>query len=57
MGVNHDKYQGEEIINNASCTTNCIAPVMAILQTKFGVLKAMMTTTHAVTAEQNLVGA
>ncbi|MDO8638318.1 MAG: type I glyceraldehyde-3-phosphate dehydrogenase [Candidatus Daviesbacteria bacterium] len=55
MGVNHDKYHGEEVISNASCTTNCIAPVMAILQEKFGILKAVMTTAHAVTAEQNLV--
>lgn len=55
MGVNHDKYHGEEVINNASCTTNCIAPVIAIMNEKFGVAKALMTTTHAVTAEQNLV--
>lgn len=55
MGVNHDKYQGEQLISNASCTTNCIAPVMAILSEKFGILKAVMTTAHAVTAEQNLV--
>lgn len=55
MGVNHDKYQGEEMINNASCTTNCIAPVMAILSEKFGILKAVMSTVHGVTAEQNLV--
>ncbi|MDO8498290.1 MAG: type I glyceraldehyde-3-phosphate dehydrogenase [bacterium] len=55
IGVNHDKYQGQELINNASCTTNCIAPVAAIIQDKFGIQKALMTTTHAVTAEQNLV--
>ncbi|MDO8569980.1 MAG: type I glyceraldehyde-3-phosphate dehydrogenase [Candidatus Daviesbacteria bacterium] len=55
MGVNHDQYHGEDVISNASCTTNCIAPVMAILQEKFGILKAVMTTVHAVTAEQNLV--
>ncbi|MFA5932509.1 MAG: type I glyceraldehyde-3-phosphate dehydrogenase [Microgenomates group bacterium] len=55
MGVNQDKYQGEQMINNASCTTNCVAPVAAILHDKFGILKALMTTTHAVTAEQNLV--
>jgi len=55
MGVNHNKYQGEEIISNASCTTNCIAPIMSILSEKFGVQKAVMTTAHAVTAEQNLV--
>ncbi|MDO8619709.1 MAG: type I glyceraldehyde-3-phosphate dehydrogenase [Candidatus Daviesbacteria bacterium] len=55
VGVNQDKYAGENIINNASCTTNCIAPVAAIMHSKFGVLKALMTTIHAVTAEQNLV--
>lgn len=55
MGVNHDQYKGEEIINNASCTTNCVAPVAAIINEKFGIVKALMTTTHAVTAEQNLV--
>lgn len=55
MGVNHDKYQGENLINNASCTTNCIAPVAAIINEKFGIQKALMTTVHSVTAEQNLV--
>jgi glyceraldehyde 3-phosphate dehydrogenase len=42
------------VINNASCTTNCIAPVMAVLEEKFGIAKAMMTTIHAYTADQNL---
>lgn len=42
------------IINNASCTTNCIAPVMAVLEERFGIEKAMMTTVHAYTADQNL---
>lgn len=55
VGVNHDKYQGETLINNASCTTNCIAPVASIIQEKFGIAKALMTTVHSVTAEQNLV--
>lgn len=55
IGVNHDKYQGEELINNASCTTNCIAPIAAIILEAFGVQKALMTTVHSVTAEQNLV--
>lgn len=55
MGVNHDKYNGEALINNASCTTNCIAPIIAMLQEKFGIAKALMTTAHGVTAEQNLV--
>lgn len=55
LGVNADQYKGEQLVNNASCTTNCIAPVVAIIDQKFGVAKAIMTTVHAVTAEQNLV--
>ncbi len=55
IGVNHDKYQGEQIISNASCTTNCITPVIAVLHGKFGVKKMMMSTIHSYTAEQNLV--
>lgn len=54
LGVNEDKYSGEKLINNASCTTNCIAPVAKLMQEKFGVKKAMMTTIHAYTADQNL---
>jgi len=54
LGVNGEKYQGEEIISNASCTTNCIAPVAAVMNLKFGIVKAMMTTIHAYTADQNL---
>ncbi|KKU07129.1 MAG: Glyceraldehyde-3-phosphate dehydrogenase, type I [Candidatus Magasanikbacteria bacterium GW2011_GWA2_45_39] len=42
------------VINNASCTTNCIAPVMAVLEEKFGIAKAMLNTIHAYTADQNL---
>ncbi len=55
LGVNGDKYAGETAINNASCTTNCISPVASIIHEKFGIKKAMMTTIHSVTAEQNLV--
>jgi len=55
LGVNSSKYNNEPLINNASCTTNCISPVAAILHEKIGIMKAMMTTIHAVTAEQNLV--
>ncbi|MCL4366262.1 type I glyceraldehyde-3-phosphate dehydrogenase [Patescibacteria group bacterium] len=55
IGVNEHNYKGEQLVNNASCTTNCIAPVVSIIDEKFGVLKAVMTTVHAVTAEQNLV--
>lgn len=54
LGVNGNKYAGEEIVSNASCTTNCIAPVAAVMNLKFGVLKAMMTTIHAYTQDQNL---
>lgn len=55
LGVNEETYKGQTVINNASCTTNCISPVVAIINDKFGIKKAMMTTVHAVTAEQNLV--
>ncbi|MBU2566207.1 type I glyceraldehyde-3-phosphate dehydrogenase [Patescibacteria group bacterium] len=55
IGVNNSKISKKvEVLNNASCTTNCIAPVMAILQQAFGVKKAAMTTVHAYTADQNL---
>ena len=54
LGVNGDKYSGEDIISNSSCTTNCIAPVAKIINEKFGILKAMMTTVHAYTQDQNL---
>ncbi|MFA6082209.1 MAG: type I glyceraldehyde-3-phosphate dehydrogenase [Patescibacteria group bacterium] len=54
MGVNDNKYNKEEIISNASCTTNCITPVAQIIVSEFGVKKAMMTTIHSYTADQNL---
>lgn len=56
MAVN-SKDLGKEkskVINNASCTTNCISPIMAVLESKFGIEKAMMTTVHGYTADQNL---
>ncbi|MBX4191417.1 MAG: aldehyde dehydrogenase [Candidatus Doudnabacteria bacterium] len=55
IGVNHDKYKNEKIISNASCTTNCISPVIAVLHGKFGIKKMIMSTIHSYTAEQNLV--
>jgi glyceraldehyde 3-phosphate dehydrogenase len=56
MGVNHRACKkSDTVINNASCTTNSIAPVAAIMQETFGIKKAMMTTIHSVTAEQNMV--
>lgn len=53
-GVNNKSYGGEVLINNASCTTNCISPVAQVMHSKFGIKKAMMTTVHAYTADQNL---
>lgn len=56
MGVNHKVCRRDQnVINNASCTTNSIAPVAQIMHETFGVKKAMLTTVHSVTAEQNLV--
>lgn len=55
LGVNEQDYNGQPIVSNASCTTNCITPVLAVLQEKFGVEKAFMSTIHSYTAEQNLV--
>lgn len=52
--VNMDKYSGEPLINNASCTTNCIAPVAKVMVDHFGVEKAMMTTIHAYTSDQRI---
>lgn len=54
-GVNHDQYGNDEVISNASCTTNCVSPVARIIENAFGIEKAMITTVHAVTATQNLV--
>jgi glyceraldehyde 3-phosphate dehydrogenase len=54
-GVNHDKYAGQTIISNASCTTNCLAPVAKVLNDKFGIKRGLMTTVHAATATQKTV--
>lgn len=55
LGVNEEAIEkAGEVINNGSCTTNCVAPVMAVLQDNFGVQKAMMTTIHSYTASQRL---
>ncbi|OIO19698.1 MAG: type I glyceraldehyde-3-phosphate dehydrogenase [Candidatus Magasanikbacteria bacterium CG1_02_41_34] len=53
-GVNCGSYAGQKIVDNASCTTNCTAPVVAILEEAFGIEKAMLTTIHSYTADQNL---
>jgi glyceraldehyde 3-phosphate dehydrogenase len=55
LGVNEDKLEhSTEVVSNASCTTNCITPVAAIIEAKFGIAKAMMTTVHSYTASQRL---
>lgn len=54
-GVNEDVDRGDVIVDNASCTTNCAAPVMRVLEDTFGVEKAMLTTIHSYTADQHLV--
>ncbi|MCU0528350.1 MAG: type I glyceraldehyde-3-phosphate dehydrogenase [Cyanobium sp. Prado107] len=55
MGVNHDAYAGQTIVSNASCTTNCLAPVAKVLHDSFGIVDGLMTTVHAVTATQKTV--
>ncbi len=55
LGVNHMEYNGQSIISNASCTTNCIAPICAILDKHYGIISATMTTIHSYTNDQNLL--
>ena len=55
FGVNHEKYAGQDIISNASCTTNCFAPLAKIIDENFGIVKGLMTTVHAATATQKTV--
>ena len=56
MGVNHEDYDPDAhtVISNASCTTNCLAPMAKALNDEFGIVKGLMTTIHAYTADQNL---
>ena len=54
-GVNHQKYAGEAIISNASCTTNCLAPIAKVIDDKWGIKRGLMTTVHAATATQKTV--
>ncbi|MEF9932074.1 MAG: type I glyceraldehyde-3-phosphate dehydrogenase [Bacteroidales bacterium] len=54
-GVNQNKYKGETIVSNASCTTNCLAPIAKVINDKFGLVDGLMTTVHASTATQKTV--
>ncbi len=55
MGVNEDQYAGQKIISNASCTTNCLAPVTKVIDDAFGIEKGLVTTVHAYTNDQNIL--
>jgi len=55
MGVNHNEYAGQDVVSNASCTTNCLAPLAKVLNDNFGIVNGLMTTVHATTATQKTV--
>ena len=55
MGVNEEKYAGQQIVSNASCTTNCLGPVARVLDDAFGIEKGLMTTIHSYTNDQNIL--
>ena len=55
MGVNHTTYAGQDIVSNASCTTNCLAPMAKVVHDNFGIVNGLMTTVHATTATQKTV--
>lgn len=54
-GVNHGNYKGESVVSNASCTTNCLAPIVKVLDDSFGVESGLMTTIHSYTNDQNVL--
>ncbi|RLM59743.1 type I glyceraldehyde-3-phosphate dehydrogenase [Halobellus sp. Atlit-31R] len=54
-GVNHNEYEGEDVVSNASCTTNSVSPVAKVLDEEFGIESGLLTTVHAYTGSQNLV--
>ena len=54
-GVNFNEYEGQDIVSNASCTTNCLAPLAKVIHAKFGIKEGLMTTVHATTATQKTV--
>ncbi|MGL4806474.1 MAG: type I glyceraldehyde-3-phosphate dehydrogenase, partial [Bacteroidales bacterium] len=56
-GVNHKEYKGETFVSNASCTTNCLAPLAKVINDKFGIVEGLMTTVHATTNTQKTVDA
>ena len=55
MGVNHETYAGEDVVSNASCTTNCLAPLAKVIHDAFGITEGLMTTVHAMTKSQMVV--
>ncbi|WP_372999888.1 type I glyceraldehyde-3-phosphate dehydrogenase [Sulfurimonas sp.] len=55
MGVNEEKYDGQKIVSNASCTTNCLGPIARVLDDAFGIEKGLMTTIHSYTNDQNIL--
>lgn len=55
MGVNDKEYAGQDIVSNASCTTNCLAPIAKVINDNFGIVEGLMTTVHATTATQKTV--
>ena len=55
MGVNHEEYAGQTVLSNASCTTNCLAPLAKVIHEEFGIVEGLMTTIHASTATQLVV--